>query len=86
MTQSNPMMACGHAANGLKGDQPVCVICFGLRPGSDVIVEGPDLSGREARCACGHVSRSSTRLAFFEYLPDSATGMDSFYCGHAGWD
>ena len=84
MTQTPPMMACGHAANGLRGDDPVCVICVGLRPGADQVSAGPDLSGRQSRCACGSTVASSTRLAFFEHRPE--LGTDSHYCGHAGWD
>jgi hypothetical protein len=86
MTETPPMMKCGHAANGKKGDQPVCVICFGLRAGSDEIAPPLDLEGRTARCHCGVTVPSSVRLAFFEHRPDGATGMDGFYCGHAGWD
>lgn len=83
---SAPMMGCGHSANGKRGDDPVCVICFGIKPGANVIADGPDLSNRQARCACGQLAESSTKLPFFQYRPDGATGMDGFYCGHGGWD
>ena len=86
MSAATPMMECGHAANGLKGDDPVCVMCFGIIAGADQVAPDLDLTGRRARCACGEETDSSTRLAFFEYRPDGATGMDGFYCGHGGWD
>ena len=86
MTERPPMMQCGHAANGFKGDDPVCVSCFGIIAGADQIAPDVDLTGRTARCACGDTAPSSTSLPFFEHRPDGATGMDGFYCGHAGWD
>lgn len=84
MTHAPPMMGCGHAANGWKGDQPVCVICFGLKPGADTVAAPVDLEGRQSRCACGSIVASSERLAFFEHRADFQ--FDSHYCGHAGWD
>lgn len=84
---TTPMMMCGHAANATKGDQPVCVICCGLRHGWDVVDPNHAmLEGRTARCYCGSTAPSSPTLAFFEHLPDGATGMDRFYCGCRGWD
>lgn len=81
---SSPMMKCGHAANGKKGDQPVCVICAGLRPGWDEVGEQPNLTGRVAMCVCKATAPSSNGLAFFSYAPQHE--FDEFYCGHAGWD
>ena len=49
-----PMMKCGHAANAVKTgtDIPVCVVCYGIVPGADVVDDSPpDLSGRFAECA-----------------------------------
>lgn len=80
------MMKCGHAANGTRHNgEPVCVICFGLRPGAHEIDEAPPLlAGREAKCDCGSRQASSSDLAYFEATPELAT--DLFYCGHNGWD
>ena len=79
------MMECGHAANGTRGNgDPVCVICFGIRPGSDTIAQPPDLSEREAQCNCGYITGSSMNLAFFEHRPNSQ--LDHYYCGCHGWD
>lgn len=49
---NNPLMKCGHTANGIDKDgKPVCVICFGIRPGAIEIDETPpDLTNRRARC------------------------------------
>jgi hypothetical protein len=99
-----PMMGCGHAANGVKGRlsdpdaKPCCVICAGLHPGADVIVEKPDLSGRMARCTYygtyprplgGRQCQSerpsdSPGLAFFEHQPDKP--FDRYFCGCWGFD
>lgn len=82
-----PMMKCGHAANSTKADgSPACVICAGIVPGADEIVEqAPDLAGREASCTyCGSRIPSSQKAAFFSHRPDRPT--DSFYCGCRGWD
>jgi hypothetical protein len=46
-----PMMKCGHSANGFNGKhEPCCVICAGLTPDAEIVVEAPDLSKRRARC------------------------------------
>lgn len=47
-----PMMKCGHAANGTRGGEPVCVICLGITPGAaEVDLTCPlPLAGRTARC------------------------------------
>ena len=81
-----PMMKCGHAANSTDGEgKPVCVICFGLKPGAAEVADEPDLEGREAKCTyCSNKCPSSTNLAFFEHRPDRPS--DSYYCGCFGWD
>jgi hypothetical protein len=84
MRDAPPMMGCGHAANGWKGDAPVCVICAGRTSGAYVIAQGPDLSARSSKCVCGSTVPSSTKLPFFEYRSDMQ--FDGHYCGHAGWD
>lgn len=86
---SNPpeMMACGHAANGVKEPDrnPVCVICD-----CEEVVAAPDLTGRVARCSyfktrCQSERPSTDRgLAFFEHRPDRE--YDEYYCGCYGWD
>lgn len=47
------MMGCGHAANARDAEtkEPVCVICIGINDGATVVVPGPDLTGRRAKCA-----------------------------------
>lgn len=74
-----PLMACGHVAQAIKDDQPVCVIC----QCKDVNENLPDLSNREARCDCGHITESNFWLPFFEYRPNDA--YDTYYCGCYGW-
>lgn len=86
---NNPMMECGHAANGLEKSSglPVCIICTGIHPGARTVVAiAPDLTGRQATCDCGRLAPSENRqfLAFFSYRPDRDT--DHYYCGHSGWD
>lgn len=89
--KTNPMMACGHAANakctasgGVKFDPPVpsCAICGCI----EVAETTPDLTGRVARCADCRKERpsDSDKLAFFEYVPDRE--YDRYYCGCGGWD
>ena len=92
---SKPMMKCGHAANATSHGSPVCAICAGLTLDAEIIVDTPDLTGRQARCGCGRLVSSSVDLAFFEYLgPGSGSAVktrgpqqyDRFYCGCRGWD
>ena len=92
--QNPPLMECGHTANATntKTGEPSCVICVGLHPGANIVVERPSLEGREA--LCGYKTRrdgslhtpipSQWGLAFFEYRPDKP--MDTYYCGCYGWD
>lgn len=69
MTQ---MMKCGHAANAVSGDKPVCAICF-PDPRAHTPVEDFELSNRKARCACGRIVPSSIKLAFFEYTGEGSS-------------
>ena len=80
------MMKCGHAANAVMKNKPVCAICIGIVPGADIVAEDqPDLSGRVAKCPyCKKHAPSSLGLAFFEHRPGSET--DYYYCGCRGWD
>jgi hypothetical protein len=79
MTQ---LMGCGHAPNAQKvhpdgTKTPSCAICAGIDPGANVLVEGPSLEGRTARCHCWTTRASSTLLAFFEYRgPGSRVGEE----------
>lgn len=58
-TTDNPMMRCGHRANGVRNlpdgtRRPACVICVGIAGDDDwstVDDVPPDLSGRTARCS-----------------------------------
>ena len=90
-----PMMMCGHSAQGVDGTgAPVCVVCFG-RPEAATVAPAPDLGGRMATCTYkdggklrkhpdGAPVPSSTSLAFFKRHPTAAT--DEYYCGCWGWD
>lgn len=80
------MMKCGHAANATKEDKPVCVICYGISEGADVIDDTPpSLEGREAHCSdCNRVVKSNSDLPFFSYRPEQK--QDRYYCGCRGWD
>lgn len=95
-----PLMKCGHAANSTLDGIPVCVICYGIRPGADQVVDDrPSLEGRRAVCCYkNHLARyvrddkrgqhgmrpSSYDLAYFKHQPDQP--FDSYYCGCHGWD
>jgi hypothetical protein len=81
-----PMMKCGHAANGTThSGKPCCVICAGIHPGADVVVDEPDLTGRVAKCSdCGCEVKSDMGLPFFEYRPTRK--FDVFYCGCRGFE
>jgi hypothetical protein len=49
---TTPMMKCGHAANATDQEgKPCCVICAGIDPGYNQIVQSPDLTGRMAKCS-----------------------------------
>lgn len=65
-------MGCGHSANGwvTRGQHkmPICVICYGINEGADVVVDTPELAGRQSQCSyCKRLRPSSTDLAFFEF-------------------
>jgi hypothetical protein len=86
MAHIRPLMKCGHTAqtedaHGLA----VCVICFGIDPGSVIVAERPViLDGRLARCSdCGKTRPSRFTLPFFRHNPAS---QDTFFCGCRGWD
>ncbi len=82
-----PMMACGHRANATRTwpdgrETDACVICAG-DPRADQIVEGPDLTNREAECAhCRKRVPSTQAVAFFEYRgPGSSEAEEKCRCG-----
>lgn len=68
---NRPLMKCGHTATGnVTGtNKRVCVSCYGISPGADVINENaPSLEGRKSKCTyCKTVVDSSYALPFFEY-------------------
>jgi hypothetical protein len=83
MNEKTPMMGCGHAANATSNGKPCCVICL-EDPKSRQIVEGPDLTGRMAKCSYGDTTvKSSTNLAFFKYKGDgSQESLNKCECGY----
>lgn len=64
-----PMMKCGHTANGIMNEKPVCAICAGLTENAVLVEENiPSLGGRQAECQYCHTKRESKwSLPFFEY-------------------
>jgi len=89
------MMKCGHAASGtnMKTGTPSCVICVGITPDAEIVVDEPDLTGRFMKCDYrttrdGRVHPdpipSNPRAAFFGH--DPLKEFDSYYCGCWGWD
>lgn len=80
------MMKCGHAANATdEQGNPICLICYGWKPGAAEVDENPpSLEGREAKCVyCGRVVTSSENLPFFKRCDGK---YDEYYCGCRGWD
>ncbi len=81
------LMQCGHSANAVdENNKPCCAICAGIHSlAAKTVVKIPKgLKKRSAICVyCGHMSRSSTNLPFFEYRPSKE--KDSFYCGCRGF-
>lgn len=81
------LMKCGHAANGTRDGEPVCVICLGIDPGAELADATPSLEGRVARCTCGKERPSSLDLAFFAYRGPGGHGTRR--CGavvtRGGW-
>jgi hypothetical protein len=75
----NTLMSCGCTTSLTSDGAPVCLYHASATP-----TAMPSLEGRTARCGCGYVVPSSDRLAFFEYRPTQP--MDTYYCGHAGWN
>lgn len=96
------MLGCGHVANATntKKGTPSCIICVGIDPKAETVVEAPDLTGRFMRCGydrgdgcpktrhgggcCTEPKPSSLKAAFFEYVPTAE--VDMFYCGCWGFD
>ncbi|HSW91511.1 MAG TPA: hypothetical protein VLG09_02605 [Candidatus Saccharimonadales bacterium] len=79
------LMGCGHVANATKEGDPVCVICYGIIPGADNVVDMPDFNYRIAKCTyCRKEATSNSKLPFFGYDPEKV--YDSYYCGCKGWD
>jgi hypothetical protein len=60
------MMQCGHRAQAVSGNTPVCTICF---PSADSItpIAAPNLEGRFAKCSCDKTVPSTIDLPFFEF-------------------
>jgi len=82
-----PLMKCGCRASGTnaKTNKPVCVVHAGLTPDAEIIVETPNLAGREAKCAyCSNKKPSSLSLPYFVYHSNQC--QDEYYCGCFGWD
>ena len=88
---NKPFMKCGHQANAtvMPSGKPSCAICAGIHPGAteeaDVQI---DLTGRLARCTCGHIRPSSDAytgaLAFFGFRGEgSSDARESCNCGFA---
>lgn len=82
----NPIMKCGHAANAVQAEKPVCAICAGITPGwNEIDPNPPSLEGRMMRCSyCGRERNSDASGAFFVYL--EGNNFDRYYCGCRGWD
>lgn len=79
------MMKCGHAANADHDGSPACAICAGINRGWDEVDdENVLLTGREARCSCGHVRPSNVNLPFFEYRGDGSK-MATDSCKNCGY-
>ena len=82
-----PVMECGHRANGTLKDgvrRPVCAICFGIKPGADVVADPQPVEPKGYRCPhCRKVSEKP--MAFSTVTPDK-DGYGSHYDGCLGWD
>jgi hypothetical protein len=102
---ATPMMKCGHSANAIMGTgvdaKPVCIICYGIRPGATELDESVNVDGREARCsyiAPGKHGCNQGKFAngFHGIVPSSPElpffehrpqeQYDLYYCGCFGWD
>jgi hypothetical protein len=84
---NNPMMKCGHVAQGEdENGKPVCVVCIGIVEGArEVAEEQPHLKSRKAECSqCSRTVESSLNLPFFEHNPNHK--VDRYYCGCWGWN
>jgi hypothetical protein len=66
---SDIMLACGCVAQAKDGNgKPVCISHIDS-PAGHTVVETPDLTGRQAKCAygCNNLLPSSPKLAFFKF-------------------
>lgn len=79
-----PLMQCGCVAQGFNettGHIPWCVV----HDCGIVVIEEPNLEGREATCPyCKKSKPSSKQLPFFSFCKDEE--KDTYYCGCRGWD
>lgn len=84
---ATPVMECGHEANGthLNGSKrPVCVICAGVRPGWDRMMDPQPDKPKGYRCSyCGRVSQQPVAFASINLDRD---GYGNHYDGCRGWD
>lgn len=86
--QKTRLMACGCSSNAYMWDKnqeryvPSCAV-HGV---TEIALEPPTLTGRQARCSmgCKKTRASNLNLAFFEYR--SGKEFDLYYCGCRGWD
>jgi hypothetical protein len=84
MPAGDPMMKCGHVAQGYLEENdlsiPICVICDCTEQ-----VEKPSLEGRMARCTCMKKVPSKWSLAFFEYRGPGSK-FDTESCNVCGYN
>ena len=97
-----PMMKCGHTAQGMSDDEPVCVVCLPSSAAREVAIT-PNLDGRMARCSYhkgGGEHQPGMPNRGWRATPQpvpSRVGLpffsykpdepeDSYYCGCWGWD
>jgi hypothetical protein len=79
------LMQCGCAVYPQSDGRYICVVHYGIKPEATIINDSPpDLFARSAQCSCGLKEPSNLNLPFFKYEPNYK--VDSFYCGHAGWN
>ena len=80
------LMKCGHSVTVEIGFDPLCPICYGIKPGAvEMDPIQPELIDRRARCSyCKGECDSSLDLPFFEHRPSYP--FDDYYCGCKGWN
>lgn len=83
------LMKCGHIAQAKTNlGEPCCVLCVNDKNAFVIEKEvdsKEEIEGRRAKCSyCGHLTKSSYNLPFFEHRPERE--FDSFYCGCGGGD